>query len=103
MGGERQRPKLEGRVMNAKKLMLLVAMLAMVVVMASVAAPAMAQDAKGAAKAAKAQAKAAKAATKMQQMPKTGGVPINASLLGLGSGALLVGGGLLASRIVRRT
>ncbi|HEX8260439.1 MAG TPA: LPXTG cell wall anchor domain-containing protein [Rubrobacteraceae bacterium] len=95
-----------------KKLMLLVAMLAMVLIAA--AAPTMAQDdkaakqaqkaAKQAQKAAKAEAKAAKAAQpsdKMKEMPKTGGVPINASLLGLGAGALLVGGGLLVRRVTR--
>jgi LPXTG-motif cell wall-anchored protein len=95
-----------------KKLVLLVAMLAMVLIAA--AAPTMAQDdkaakqaqkaAKQAQKAAKAEAKAAKAAQpsdKMKEMPKTGGVPINASLLGLGAGALLVGGGLLVRRVTR--
>jgi LPXTG-motif cell wall-anchored protein len=95
-----------------KKLMLLVAMLAMVLIAA--AAPTMAQDdkaakqaqkaAKQAQKAAKAEAKAAKAAQpsdKIKEMPKTGGVPINASLLGLGAGALLVGGGLLFRRVTR--
>jgi LPXTG-motif cell wall-anchored protein len=95
-----------------KKLMLLVAMLAMVLIAA--ATPTMAQDdkaakqaqkaAKQAQKAAKAEAKAAKAAQpsdKIKEMPKTGGVPINASLLGLGAGALLVGGGLLVRRVTR--
>ena len=95
-----------------KKLMLLVTMLAMVLIAA--AAPTMAQDdkaakqaqkaAKQAQKAAKAEAKAAKAAQpsdKIKEMPKTGGVPINASLLGLGAGALLVGGGLLIRRVTR--
>jgi hypothetical protein len=87
-----------------KKLMLLVAMLAMVLMLA---APAMAQDdkaAKQAQKAAKAEAKAAKAAqkdAKMKELPKSGGVPINASLLGLGAGALLVGGGLLVRKVAR--
>jgi pectate lyase len=86
-----------------KKLML-VAMLAMVLMLA---APAMAQDdkaAKQAQKAAKAEAKAAKAAqkdAKMKELPKSGGVPINASLLGLGAGALLVGGGLLVRKVAR--
>lgn len=87
-----------------KKLMLLVAMLAMVLMLA---APAMAQDdkaAKQAQKAAKAEAKAAKAAqkdAKMKELPKSGGVPINVSLLGLGAGALLVGGGLLVRKVAR--
>jgi hypothetical protein len=87
-----------------KKLMLLVAMLAMVLMLA---APAMAQNdkaAKQAQKAAKAEAKAAKAAQKgdkMKELPKSGGVPINASLFGLGAGALLVGGGLLVCKVAR--
>jgi hypothetical protein len=33
-----------------------------------------------------------------KDLPKSGGVPINASLLGLGAGVLLVGGGLVAVR-----
>jgi uncharacterized surface anchored protein len=31
-----------------------------------------------------------------KEMPKTGGIPINTSLLGLGAGVLVVGGGLIA-------
>ena len=95
-----------------KKLVVLVAMLAMVLIAA--AAPTMAQDdkaakqaqkaAKQAQKAAKAEAKAAKAAQpsdKIKEMPKSGGVPIDASLLGLGAGVLLVGGGLLVRKVTR--
>ena len=37
-----------------------------------------------------------------KDLPKSGGVPINASLLGLGAGVLLVGGGLFAVRAARR-
>ena len=94
-----------------KMLMLLVAMLAMVRMLAT---PAVAQDdktAKQAQKAAKAEAKVAKADAKVakatqkgdktNEMPKTGGVPIDASLLGLGAGALLVGGGLLVRKVTR--
>ena len=37
-------------------------------------------------------------------MPKTGGLPVSTfAFVGLGASALLVGGGLLAHRIVRRT
>ena len=39
---------------------------------------------------------------KKEEMPKTGGLPVNASLLGLGAGVLLVGGGLVAIRANRR-
>ena len=43
-----------------------------------------------------------KAAAKV--MPKTGGLPVSTfAFVGLGASALLVGGGLLAHRIVRRT
>ena len=95
-------------------------MLAMVVVVTSVATPAMAQDPKAekqaakAAKAAKAErkavraqkqaAKAEKAGAKNQmkeQLPKSGGVPVNPALLGLGASAMLIGGGLLVRRVTR--
>jgi hypothetical protein len=99
-----------------KKLMLLVAMMSMVVMVAATS-PAMAQqdkaakaEAKAAKAAAKAEAKAAKANAKagakaedkkMEQMPKTGGAPVSAALLGLGGATLLVGGGLLVRRVTR--
>jgi LPXTG-motif cell wall-anchored protein len=56
------------------------------------------------AKAAPAEAKAGKAEAKAgekKELPKTGGSAGSASLLALGAGALLVGGGLLARRIIR--
>jgi LPXTG-motif cell wall-anchored protein len=61
---------------------------------------------KAEAKAGKAEAKGdpeAKAggAEAKAELPKTGGVAGTASLLGLGAGALLVAGGLLARRIIR--
>ena len=37
-----------------------------------------------------------------KDLPKSGGIPIDPSLLGIGAGALLVGGGLVAVRIARR-
>jgi uncharacterized surface anchored protein len=37
-----------------------------------------------------------------KDLPKSGGLSINASLLCLGAGVLLVGGGLFAVRIVRQ-
>ena len=52
------------------------------------------------AEAPKAEAKAGKAEAKAE-LPKTGGVAGTASLLGLGAGALLVAGGLIARRIIR--
>ncbi len=57
------------------------------------------------AEAPKAEAKAgkaeAKAEAKAKELPKTGGVAGVASLVGLGAGALLVAGGLIARRIIR--
>ncbi len=72
-------------------MMLLLAMLAMLMMVA--AAPVVAQEEK--------KGKDKEKKEKMKEMPKTGGVPINASLLGLGAGALLVGGGLLVRRVTR--
>jgi H+/gluconate symporter-like permease len=37
-----------------------------------------------------------------KDLPKSGGIPVNASLLGLGAGVLLVGGGLVAVRSASR-
>ena len=54
------------------------------------------KQAAAAAPKAKAEAKA-----EAKELPKTGGVAGTASLLGLGAGALLVAGGLLARRIIR--
>ena len=50
---------------------------------------------------AKAEAGKAEAKAEAKELPKTGGVAGTASLLGLGAGALLVAGGLLARRIIR--
>ena len=55
----------------------------------------------GEAKAGGAEAKAPAAKAEAKELPKTGGVAGTASLLGLGAGALLVAGGLLARRITR--
>ncbi len=77
---------------------------------AAAAAPAKAEKAKAEAKAGKAEAKAeagkaeakaGKAEAKAKELPKTGGVAGAASLVGLGAGALLVAGGLIARRIIR--
>ena len=37
-----------------------------------------------------------------KDLPKSGGVTVNGSLLGLGAGVLLVGGGLVALKVVRQ-
>ncbi len=64
-------------------------------------AEAKAGKAEAKAEAGKAEAKAGKAEAKAKELPKTGGVAGAASLLGLGAGALLVAGGLIARRIIR--
>ncbi len=67
-------------------------------------AEAKAGKAEAKAEAPKAEAKAgkaeAKAEAKAKELPKTGGVAGAASLVGLGAGALLVAGGLIARRII---
>jgi LPXTG-motif cell wall-anchored protein len=63
-------------------------------------AEAKAGKAEAKAEAPKAEAKAGKAEAKAE-LPKTGGIAGTASLLGLGAGALLVAGGLIARRILR--
>ena len=37
-----------------------------------------------------------------KDLPKSGGIPIDPSLLGIGAGALLVGGGRVSVRVARR-
>jgi LPXTG-motif cell wall-anchored protein len=64
-------------------------------------AEAKAPEAKAEAKAPEAKAGKAEAKAEAKELPKTGGVAGTASLLGLGAGALLVAGGLLARRIIR--
>ncbi len=83
-----------------KKLMILVAMLAMVLV---VAAPAMAAQDKmdEKMKMEQKEKKGKDKEKKKEEMPKTGGAPINAALLGLGGATLLVGGGLLVRKVTR--
>jgi hypothetical protein len=72
-----------------RKLTLLVAMLMMVLI---IAAPALAQE-KGKGK--------GKGGKKDKATPETGGTLVDASILGLGAGALMVGSGLVVRRIVR--
>ncbi len=82
--------------------MILVAMLAMVLM---VAAPAMAaqdkMDQKMKMKMEEKEKKGKDKEKKKEEMPKTGGAPINAALLGLGGATLLVGGGLLVRKVTR--
>jgi hypothetical protein len=92
-GGSRERSHI------IKKLMLLVAMLAVVVTMASVGALVMSQEMKMEQK--KGKGKEKEKRDKMKEMPKTGGIPVNTAVLGLGAGALLVGGGQLVRKVTR--
>jgi type II secretory pathway pseudopilin PulG len=92
-----------------RRIMVVLMIAAVVVAVVATAGPAMAQDPKAERKAErKAARQAAKQAQKAQnpgaqkQLPKSGGIPIDASLLGLSAGALLVGGGLVVRRAVRR-
>ena len=64
-------------------------------------APAMAQEEKKEEKG-KEEEKMKMEEEKKKDLPKSGGVPINASLLGMGASVLLVGGGLVAVRSARR-
>ena len=97
-----------------RRMMLVLMIVAVVVATAATAGPAMAQaEDKGAARAAKkADRQAARAAKKAQKaapvdasakkaLPATGGIPAGTVAL-LGTCALIVGGGLVVRRAVRR-
>ena len=91
-----------------RRIMVVLMIAAVVVAVVATAGPAMAQDPKAERKAErKAARQAAKQAQKAQnpgaqkQLPSTGGIPAGSVAL-LGTGALLVGGGLVVRRAVRR-
>ncbi len=91
-----------------RRIMVVLMIAAVVVAIVATAGPAMAQDPKAERKAErKAARQAAKQAQKAQnpgaqkQLPSTGGIPAGSVAL-LGTGALLVGGGLVVRRAVRR-
>ena len=69
-----------------KRIILLLTAALIMAAMTVAVAPAMAQEEK----------------KEEKDLPKSGGLPVSASLLGLGAGALLVGGGLVALRTTRR-
>jgi hypothetical protein len=88
-----------------RRILVILMITAVVVAIVATAGPAMAQDPKAERKAARQAAKQAQKAQNpgaQKQLPKSGGIPIDPSLLGLGAGALLVGGGLVVRRAVRR-
>jgi uncharacterized membrane protein YfcA len=77
-----------------KRIILLLTVALIMTAMTVAVAPAMAQEKKEEEK--KEEKKEEK------DLPKSGGLPVSASVLGLGAGALLVGGGLVAVRVTRR-
>ena len=88
------------------RIMMVLMVAAIVVAMVAIAGPAMAQDPKAERKAARKAARQAEkapnpGAQKQQQLPATGGIPAGSVAL-LGTGVLLVGGGLVVRRAVRR-
>ena len=91
-----------------RRIMVVLMVAAVMVAIAATAGPAMAQDPKAerkaerkAAKQAAKQAKRAQNPGAQKQLPKSGGILMDPSLLGIGAGALLVGGGLVVRRTVR--
>ncbi len=102
-------PEIAGqRRLSVKKLMLLVAMLAMLLVVAvpTIAAQEkmdekMKMEEKDKDKDKMKDKKEDDKGKKKDEMPKTGGAPVNAALLGLVGATLLVGGGLLIRKVTR--
>jgi hypothetical protein len=81
-----------------KRIILVLTAALLLAAMTVAVAPAMAQDQKKE----ETKTEEKKGDDKDKDLPKSGGLPINASLLGLGAGVLLVGGGLFAVRIARQ-
>ena len=82
-----------------KRIILVLTAALLLAAMTVAVAPAMAQEEK------KKEEKGEKDKMKEEEkkdLPKSGGLPIDASLLGLGAGVLLVGGGLVAVRSAQR-
>ena len=78
-----------------KRIILVLTAALLLAAMTVAVAPAMAQEEKK-------EEKGKEEEKKKEDLPKSGGVPVNASLLGLGAGVLLVGGGLVAVRAARQ-
>jgi LPXTG-motif cell wall-anchored protein len=87
-----------------RRIMVVLMVAAIVVAIVATAGPAMAQDPKAERKAARKAARQAEKAqnpgAQKQQLPATGGIPAGSVAL-LGTGTLLVGGGLVVRRAVR--
>lgn len=86
-----------------KRIILVLTAALILAAMTVAVAPAMAQEEKKKEEEKKEKMEEKKEEKKEEKdLPKSGGLPINASLLGLGAGVLLVGGGLVAVRASRR-
>jgi len=89
-----------------KRIILVLTAALLLAAMTIAVAPAMAQEEKKKEEEKKEEKGKEEEKMKMEEekkdLPKSGGVPITASLLGLGAGVLLVGGGLVAVRSARR-
>ena len=85
-----------------KRIILVLTAALLLTAMTAAVAPAMAQEEKKEEEKKKEKGKEEEKKDEEKDLPKSGGLPINASLLGLGAGVLLVGGGLIAVRSARR-
>jgi len=89
-------------VVRIKRIILVLTAALLLAAMTAAVAPAMAQEEKKEEEKKKEKGKEEEKKDEEKDLPKSGGLPINASLLGLGAGVLLVGGGLIAVRSARR-
>ncbi len=85
-----------------KRIILVLTAALLLAAMSAAVAPAMAQEEKKEEEKKEEEKKDEEKKDEEKDLPKSGGLPINASLLGLGAGVLLVGGGLIAVRSARR-
>jgi H+/gluconate symporter-like permease len=88
-----------------KRIILVLTAALLLTVMMMAAAPAFGQEAKKEEekKEEKKEEKAKEEKAKEEKdLPKSGGVPVGATLVGLGTGVLLLGGGLVALRLARQ-
>ena len=84
-----------------KRIILVLTAALLLTVMMMAAAPAFGQEAKKEEEKKEEKAKEEKAKEE-KDLPKSGGVPVGATLIGLGTGVLLLGGGLVALRLARQ-
>ena len=79
-----------------KRIILVLTAALLLTAMMLAAAPAFGQEEKK-----KEEEKKEEKAKEEKDLPKSGGVPVGATLVGLGTGVLLLGGGLVALRFAR--